>query len=477
VSDVLYYYGDQVPNFVQYKATDPAHVMPGYDYEVVDEDILTRGLSVADHRIRLANGTEYRELVMPPLTNISLPAMQAIERLVNAGATVVGARPTRLTGLPSAKATDADVEQIANRLWADCGSAGKTAVSVGSGKIVCGESARQALEDAGIMPDLTSAGPAVDETFDFVHRRTHGAEIYFVRNKKPASLATVLSFRARGLAPEIWNPETGTSAPVGVYDQTKDARTKVPAWFGPFGSIVVIFRRASGTHLTRLECNGQEIFPRLPANTAPFTVDMRSGGMVLLAGQGGKYVAIDTAGRKHEAVITDPAILPFEKPWKLAFTPGWGAPAEVNMSKLASWTESGDEGVRHFSGTATYTTDFAIPQQLPVQAHVMLDLGEVRETARVTVNGKEIGVLWKQPFQIDVTSAAKSGTNALKVQVTNLWPNRIIGDQSLPESKRFTHTNINKFKADSPLIPSGLLGPVTVRIESSVEMTAEPSRR
>jgi hypothetical protein len=289
-------------------------------------------------------------------------------------------------------------------------------------------------------------------------------------------LTTVLSFRARGLTPEIWNPETGTSAPLGVYEQTKDSRTNLPAWFGPYGSIVVIFRRVSGAHLTRLERDGQEIFPTLPANTAPFTVDMRSGAMVLLAAHGGKYVGIDTAGRRHQATVDDLAVLPLEKPWKLAFAPGWGAPTEVNMSKLASWTESGDEGVRHFSGTATYTTDFTIPQQLPARAHVVLDLGEVRETARVTMNGKEVGVLWKRPFQIDVTSAVKPGTNALKVQVTNLWPNRIIGDQSLPESRRFTHTNITKFKADSPLIPSGLLGPVTVRIQSAVEMTSEPSR-
>ncbi len=479
VSDVLYYYGDQVPNFVQYKATDPAHVMPGYDYDVVDEDILTRGLSVADHRIRLANGTEYRELVMPALTNISLPAMQAIDRLVNAGATVVGARPTRLTGLPSPKATDADVQQIANRLWAGCGSAGKNTVSVGAGKIVCKESARQALEDAGVMPDFASAGPAPDEDFDFVHRRTHGAEIYFVRNKKPESLATVLSFRARGLVPEVWNPETGATASLEVYDQTKDARTNVSAWFSPYGSIVVVFRRASGVHLTRLERNGQEIFPTLPANSAPFSVDMRSGGMMLLADRGGSYVGIDTAGRRHQATVADAAVVAVDKPWKIAFAPGWGAPAEVNMSKLALWTESGDEGVRHFSGTATYSTDFAIPQALPQsqRAHVVLDLGEVRETARVTLNGKEVGVLWKRPFQIDVTSAVKPGTNALKVQVTNLWPNRIIGDQSLPESKRFTHTNITKFKADSPLMPSGLLGPVTVRIQSAVEMTAESARR
>ncbi len=97
----------------------------------------------------------------------------------------------------------------------------------------------------------------------------------------------------------------------------------------------------------------------------------------------------------------------------------------------------------------------------------------MRETARVWVNGKEMGVVWKRPFEIDVTSAVKPGTNALRIQVTNLWPNRIIGDQSLPESRRFTHTNITKFKADSPLMPPGLLGPVTVKIDGAVSLGTE----
>jgi hypothetical protein len=108
---------------------------------------------------------------------------------------------------------------------------------------------------------------------------------------------------------------------------------------------------------------------------------------------------------------------------------------------------------------------------------VVLDLGEVRETARVWVKGKEMGVAWKRPFVVDVTSAVVQGSNSLKVQVTNLWPNRIIGDQSLPAGKRFTHTNITKFTKDSPLMPSGLLGPVTVRIDGAVAMGADAGAR
>jgi hypothetical protein len=473
VSDVLYYYGDQVPNFVQFKWSDPAHVMPGYDYDVLDEDVLTHGLTVANHHLRLKSETEYRELVLPPLTNISLPALQAIEKLVMAGATVVGPKPVRLTGLPTGKEKDADVVPIADRLWAGCSSDGNGVSKFGLGKIVCGERARQALEEDGVLPDVTSAGPAPDEDFDFVHRRGHGAEIYFVRNRKPGAVATVLSFRARGLTPEIWNAETGAVTAQTVYEETKDKRTNLPVWLEPYGTVVVVFRKVAGAHVVRVERDGQDIFPKMSADTVPFSIDMRSGGMMLRAAQGGHYVAVDAAGRRHAATVVEPIVLPVSRPWTVSFTPAWGAPAQIRMDSLASWTESSEEGVRHYSGTAAYTTEFLLPVQLPEKARVLLDLGEVRETARVWVNGKEIGVLWKRPFALDVTSAAVAGKNTLKVQVTNLWPNRIIGDQSLPPEKRFTHTNITKFTKDSPLMTSGLLGPVSVRIDSAVGMGAE----
>jgi len=473
VSDVLYYYGDQVPNFVQYKGADPAHVLPGYDYDVVDEDVLTKGLSVVDHRIRLANGTEYRELVMPPLTNISLPALQAIDRLVQAGATVVGEKPTHLTGLPTPTATDADVQKIADRLWSGCGSDGKGVSKVGAGKIVCGESARQALKDAEIEPDLTSAGPAPDSDFDYIHRRAGRTEIYFVRNTKPVAVATVLSFRVHGLAPEVWKPQTGAITSPGVYQETADGRTNLPVWFAPYGSRIIVFRRAAGPHVERLDRDGREVFPRMEDGAGPFSVDMQNGSMMLRAEQAGRYVAVDAEGRRHTATVAQATVVPLEGPWALAFPPHWGAPARIKLDKLESWSDAKEDGVRYFSGTASYAADFQIPGQLPEHARVTLGLGDVQVTARVSVNGKEVGVLWKEPFRLDVTSAVHSGANALKIQVTNLWPNRLIGDQSLPEAQRFTHTNITKFKADSPLLPSGLLGPVSLRIEGAAAMEAE----
>jgi hypothetical protein len=475
VSDVLYYYGDQVPNFVQYKGADPAHVLPGYDYDVVDEDVLTHGLTVVNHRIRLANGTEYRELAMPPLDNISLPALQAIDRLVRAGATVVGSKPVRLTGLPTARATDAEVAELADRLWAGCGSGGQTVSRSGAGKIVCGRSAREALRQEGVTPDLSSAGPARDEDFDFVHRRTGATEIYFVRNIRPEARATVLSFRVHGLRPEIWTPESSAIEPVGLYAATAGGRTDLPIWFAPYGSAIVVFRGAAGPHLARLERDGREVFPRMTPDAAPVAVSLRNGRIQLRTEQGGRYAATDAAGRRYAATVAEAAAAPIERPWTLAFPPNWGAPATVTLDKLESWSEAQDEGVRHFSGTAAYTSGFELAAQLPEQARVELDLGDVRATARVSVNGREVGVLWKKPYRIDVTSAVHGGANGLRVEVTNLWPNRIIGDQSLPADKRFTHTNITKFKADTPLMPSGLLGPVNLRITGAVPMQPEPS--
>ena len=150
--------------------------------------------------------------------------------------------------------------------------------------------------------------------------------------------------------------------------------------------------------------------------------------------------------------------------WKLTFPPNWGAPAEVEFPKLISWTDSAKTGVKYFSGTATYHNKFIVQKDWFKQnARVMLDLGAVREIAEVTINGKPVGgILWKPPFVINVTDALKPGVNELSVQVTNLWPNRMIGDLQPGVTKTYTWTDFRPFKVDSPLLESGLLGPVTV---------------
>jgi hypothetical protein len=168
-----------------------------------------------------------------------------------------------------------------------------------------------------------------------------------------------------------------------------------------------------------------------------------------------------------------PAAVTVAGPWTVEFTPGWGAPAKVSFDRLVSWTECGDPGIRYYSGTATYSARFELPPQLDASQPWYLDLGDVREIASVQVNGQDLGILWRTPFRMALGAAAKPGWNELAVQVTNLWPNRLIGDEWLPLEKRLTKTNITKFKADSPLLPSGLLGPVTVEARQVLKMTAD----
>ena len=150
--------------------------------------------------------------------------------------------------------------------------------------------------------------------------------------------------------------------------------------------------------------------------------------------------------------------------WKLTFPPNWGAPAEAEFPKLISWTESAETGVKYFSGTATYHKQIVAPKEwFKPGARVMLDLGTVKEIAEVTINGKPVGgILWMPPFVVNVTDDLKPGVNELSVRVTNLWPNRMIGDLQPGVTKAYTWTDFKPFKADSPLLESGLLGPVTV---------------
>ena len=153
-------------------------------------------------------------------------------------------------------------------------------------------------------------------------------------------------------------------------------------------------------------------------------------------------------------------------PWNVQFTPGWGAPEQITIPKLISWTDHSDPGIQHYSGPAIYTKDFELPV-LPSGERIILDLGKVAVLASVKLNGHNLGVVWKEPYALDVTGALKPGRNTLDVRVVNTWVNRLIADAGLPDGKRLTWTTDNPYHPTDPLLPSGLLGPVYLRSSSS----------
>jgi beta-galactosidase/beta-glucuronidase len=158
-----------------------------------------------------------------------------------------------------------------------------------------------------------------------------------------------------------------------------------------------------------------------------------------------------------------------EGAWDVAFQPGRGASGTITLDQLASWSNSADNGVKYFSGTATYRKTIQAPADwFKAGARLWLDLGDVKNLAEVSVNRQSLGIVWNTPFRIDVTSALKPGENTLEIKVTNLWVNRLIGDQQPDAAKKYTYTAQQFYRADSPLLPSGLLGPVQV-IRSTIQ--------
>ena len=182
-----------------------------------------------------------------------------------------------------------------------------------------------------------------------------------------------------------------------------------------------------------------------------------------------------------------PEPLEITGPWELRFPPHHGAPDHVTLPELTSWSDHPDAGVKFFSGTATYLKTFNFrPNLLTKDSRIFLDLGKVAVIAHVKLNQADLGTLWKPPFRIEVTEAIKAGENNLEIQVVNLWANRMIGDEQLPEDSeretkgtlkrwpewlldgkpspagRYTFTSWRLWNKDSPLQQSGLMGPATI---------------
>ena len=433
VADVLYYYGDQVPNFIRLKSADPARVLPGFDYDGCDTYTLLHSATVRAGRIVLASGMTYRLLALPDVESMPPAVLRKIRDLVNAGATVVGPRPRSSSTLAGSE----DFQNLTNSLW-------------GQRRIVSDQSARELLLKTGTRPDFEFQGATGGAYIDYLHRRAGGADIYFISNQTPDAQTLDATFRVRGKTPELWLPITGQIRVQALFRSTSDGRTALPLRLEPYGSVFVVFRKPAAGHFV--------------STTGQAEVFEGGRGRMLLAKTAGQYTLTTAGGKKVEVRAPEPpAPLAVSGPWRVRFAKGWGAPEQMEMRKLASWTESDNASVKYFSGTAVYEKDIEIPAPLAGSGRLELDLGEVHEIAQVRLNGRDLGVQWAMPRTLDITGAARPGRNRLEIEVTNLWPNRLIGDAALPPAQRLTRTNIRKFTKDSPLLPSGLLGPVVIR--------------
>lgn len=376
---------------------------------------------VRDGKICFPQGAQYELLVMPDFERMTPELLSKIQSLVMDGAAIVGLPPKEAPGLSGYPDNDREVQRIAREMWGGGElPSGLEKRIYGKGAVYFGSALKEqednlypaypltesVLEERQVAKDFTSSSNSVR----YIHKQHGATEYYFVADRTGKQHHTVCTFRVSGKVPQLWDSVTGEMLAISSY--TDDGSCiSVELGFAPYQSYFLVFRRES---------------PRKGLKAADFA-------------------------EKREVQTLD-------RPWTVSFDPEWGGPRKAVFNTLQDWSEHPSDSIRYYSGTAVYTTQFEFH---PGEGRYFLDLGEVNNMARVSVNGHDLGIVWTSPWEVELTGALKEGANELTVEVTNLWVNRLIGDERNPE-QRYTYTTFRHYDANSPLLPSGLSGPVRI---------------
>jgi len=393
VMDVLWYLGDDM----DHKPEQRLNHMPGYNFDYCNQDVLLHRLSVKNGCVVTPEGLSYRVIWWPSTDVVEPETLAKMLDLVKNGAVLVTSRPRDVATL-----RPYDKETFAASMADLYGDGSESVRQVGQGKVYLDTAITDVLEAEGIEEDVKCGD------VDWLHRRTKGADWYFVAAKEGRGFKGSVDFRCRGKV-RIWDPVTGKV-------------TKA------------VSRRSGRGTVVDLDLE-------------------RAGSCFVVFGRSGK--AVKTAGHGRPSESMD-----ISNGWTLSFPPGWGTPSDMTLDALLPWNDLdlSDEG-KAFSGTATYSRQFELVR---VSGRYVLDLGEVDMVAAVTVNGHEFTPLWTKPYSVDITSALKRGVNDIRIDVTGTWFNRLVFDAGQDESVRKTWT-ISGPSGDEALRPSGLLGPVVCK--------------
>jgi len=482
VADVLYYYGDDVPNFVFLKE-EVNDLGFGHDWDKCSKEALVEKSAVKDNKIVFPDGMSYRLLVLPSETAIDPDVLRKLEAMVKEGLTIIAPRPVKSTSLTNYPGADKEINDIATRMWAQIDGKTITENKYGKGRVIFGKDVNTVLQEMQVLPDLAFTSTQENTGIDYIHRTANGADIYFVINRfgrkgindfefryltnLPDRYEQVeCKFRVTGMVPELWDPLTGQVKEILTYKE-ENGQTIIPLNFEPEGSQFIVFKKVNPVnHITRVEKDGKTIFPgnQFSGADKPFIEIAKTGYTVY---EPGNYSMTWSDGKITKTSLASPGKqVTIAGKWDIYFDTAWGGPAHVKADSLQSWTMFADKGIKYYSGTAVYKKNFVIKPEDIKGKKVFIDLGNVLEMATVSINGKKMPVKWNAPFRFDAGSYLKPGNNLLEVEVVNLWPNRLIGDGKLPQAQRLTKTNIIKYEAadaETLLRPSGLLGPVTIR--------------
>lgn len=452
VADVLYLTPEGSPHVFRSpsSAMDGDVVLPdrkGYNFDGCSPGQLYKA-RVESGMIMFPGGASYRLLVLPAVKTMTPALLQKIKSLVADGATVVGSAPLKSPGLSGYPACDVQVSTMAKMIWDSLSEpAIQTEHAYGKGKVIWGGELSRQINDLYPEYELTAKilqSMNVEQDFKangqlrYTHRTTGNEDIYFVSNRTAEPVSTLASFRSITGAPQLWDAITGEIKNLPEYT-VKGQLTSVPLKLSAYESFFIVFAK--------------------------------NDPLVLMA---------------HENFVATTVLKTLTGPWQVTFDPKWGGPKNIKFDELTDWTSRPEDGIKYYSGTAVYHKVFDLPVSTASQKtkRLYLDLGEIKNMARIKLNGKDLGVLWTAPWKVDITDAVLKTNNKLEIEVVNLWPNRLIGDEKLPDdgikndtwpdwlvkglprtSGRFTFSTNRFYSKDSPLLKSGLVGPVTIKAE------------
>lgn len=431
VADACYYYGDQAPNFFPaFNDVPEKPILNGlgkeYDYDVVNSDVILNRMTVRNNRIVLPDGLSYTVMILSDQDRMPLHVLQKLEWMVMEGATIIGPKPASVPGLTNYMQENERLSVIADKMWAGIDGEKVKINYYGKGRVIHGLTANEVLSADAIIADFSQDG---SPGLDYIHRRFSDGDIYFIRNISGKYYSGECEFRITGKFPELWDPSTGEQTRIENFSD-KNGKISAKLTLETGGSVFVVF-----TDTKRM---------------------LNSDGH----GPAGSEM-----------------IEPVSGPWTVNFPDGWGAPDEARFDKLISWTDSDQKGIKYFSGTAAYCNTLSLENEIiRRKGKIILCLGEIRDVAEVYLNGVSAGILWKKPFETDITDLVRAGDNELKIEVVNCWVNRLTGDMLSSAEDRFCRTNQPYITRDDMgydnwaeggdetfrLQTSGLLGPVNI---------------
>ncbi len=418
----------------------------GYSFDGVDT-FAFRDMRVEGGRLRSGDG-DYSMLVLPNLTAIDVESLRRIRTFVDQGGTLIATRrlPEIAYGMAGRDENRREVQQITAQLFgAVPADAALHQQRLGSGVAIFSRDERTSFLNAlrWHAPDivLAEASPHVG----FVHRRTEDRDFYFLANTSEQPQQLEATFRVVARQPEVWDLKSGTVTPVAVFEDTK-AGVRLVFELGPLESRVIAFVEAG----------------RSPVTTdSDLDLEATRDGWTARVFENRSYYIQRPKGREDVTVSGIPAPAVVMPKWRLTFDDPSIAP--MDLDDLKSWTEMA--GARFFSGRGIYEAEFPFSVKLPEDVGVTLDLGSVREIAEVWVNEAPAGVAWMRPYRFDVTRLVRTGANRLRITVTNLLINRVLGMGPIDYSAVYERFG-RRFppgeeweKVREPF-PSGLLGPV-----------------